>query len=278
MVLDGKSLKLKILNEIKNEVSKLTVKPKLVVIQVGNDEASNVYIKQKCDMCNYVGYMYEHIKLDSSVTVASILELIDKLNNDNDVTGILVQLPLPKKLNEGIIINSISPEKDVDGLTDINAGMLLHNKDCLYSCTPYGIIELLDNYNISVSGKNVVIVGRSVMVGKPMGIMMLNRDASVTMCHSKTRNLIQFTKNADILIAAIGSPKFITGDMVKEGVVVIDVGINRLSDGLCGDVDFDSVCDKASYITPVPGGVGPMTIAMLSKNILKVYSKKRTVN
>jgi len=271
MILDGKHIKSIILDELKEEVKSLSVKPKLVVVQVGNDEASNVYIKQKNNMCNYIGYDFEHIKLDSDVTTEILLEVIDKLNDDMNVTGILVQLPLPMGIDTDMVVNAISPLKDVDGLTDLNNGMLFHNKDALYSCTPYGVMELLDRYNISVSGKNVVIVGRSDLVGKPMGVMMLNNDATVTICHSKTKNLSEYTKKADILVVAVGRSNFITSDMVSEGAVVIDVGISRLADGLCGDVDFESVKDKCSYITPVPGGVGPMTVAMLGKNILKAY-------
>ena len=271
MILDGKSIKNKIMDELRDEVVNLSIKPKLVVIQVGNNEASNVYIKQKNNMCNYIGYDFEHIKLDSDVTTEILLEVIDKLNDDMNVTGILVQLPLPMGIDTDMVVNAISPLKDVDGLTDLNNGMLFHNKDALYSCTPYGVMELLDRYNISVSGKNVVIVGRSDLVGKPMGVMMLNNDATVTICHSKTKNLSEYTKKADILVVAVGRSNFITSDMVSEGAVVIDVGISRLADGLCGDVDFESVKDKCSYITPVPGGVGPMTVAMLGKNILKAY-------
>lgn len=271
MILDGKSIKNKIMDELRDEVNDLSIKPKLVVIQVGNNEASNVYIKQKNNMCNYIGYDFEHIKLDNDVTTEMIIDVIDKLNNDDSVTGILVQLPLPMGIDTDMVVNAISPIKDVDGLTDLNNGMLFHNKDALYSCTPYGVMELLDRYNISVSGKNVVIVGRSDLVGKPMGVMMLNRDATVTICHSKTKNLSEYTKKADILVIAIGRPNFITSDMVSDGTVVIDVGISRLENGLCGDVDFESVKDKCSYITPVPGGVGPMTVAMLAKNILKAY-------
>jgi len=271
MILDGKSIKNKIMDELRDEVMDLSIKPKLVVIQVGNNEASNVYIKQKNNMCNYIGYDFEHIKLDSDVTTEILLEVIDKLNDDMNVTGILVQLPLPMGIDTDMVVNAISPLKDVDGLTDLNNGMLFHNKDALYSCTPYGVMELLDRYNISVSGKNVVIVGRSDLVGKPMGVMMLNNDATVTICHSKTKNLSEYTKKADILVVAVGRSNFITSDMVSEGAVVIDVGISRLADGLCGDVDFESVKDKCSYITPVPGGVGPMTVAMLGKNILKAY-------
>ena len=271
MILDGKSIKANILDELKLEVSELQVKPKLVVIQVGNDEASNVYIKQKNNMCNYIGYDFEHIKLDSEVTTDKVLGVVERLNNDNSVNGILVQLPLPNVLDTNRIVNAVSPLKDVDGLTDMNNGKLFHGKDALYSCTPYGVMELLDRYDISVSGKNVVIVGRSDLVGKPMAMMMLNKDATVTVCHSKTRNLSEYTKKADILVVAVGRPNFVTSDMVSDETVVIDVGISRTDAGLCGDVDFNSVKDKTKYITPVPGGVGPMTVAMLAKNVLKAY-------
>lgn len=271
MILDGKNIKDIILDELKEEVSKLSVKPKLVVIQVGNNDASNVYIKQKHNMCNYIGYEFEHINLDSDVTTDMVLELVNKLNGDDSVNGILVQLPLPDEIDSNMVVNAVSPLKDVDGLTDLNNGMLFHEKDALYSCTPYGIMELLDRYNISVSGKNVVVVGRSDLVGKPMAMMMLGSDATVTICHSKTRNLSDFTKNADILVVAVGKPNFITSDMISDDTVVIDVGISRTENGLCGDVDYESLKDKCSYITPVPGGVGPMTVAMLGKNVLKAY-------
>ena len=274
-VLDGKSIKIEVLDELRDEVSMMEEKPNFVVIQVGNNEASNVYIKQKHNLCDYVGYEYEHIKLDDDTDMDSMLELIDKLNNDESVNGILVQLPLPELIDENRIVNAISPLKDVDGLTDINNGMLFHGKDTLYSCTPYGIMELLDRYEINVSGKNVVIVGRSDLVGKPMSVMMLNKDATVTVCHSKTKNLSEFTRNADILVAAVGIPKFITEDMVMDGAIVIDVGISRTENGLCGDVDYENVCDKCAYITPVPGGVGPMTVAMLAKNVTKAYKLQK---
>lgn len=271
MILDGRNIKNIILDELKEEVSKLSAKPKLVVVQVGNDDASDVYIKQKNNMCNYVGYDFEHIKLDDMVDTYEIVEIIEKLNYDNSVTGILIQLPLPDKIDTDVVVNAISPFKDVDGLTNLNRGMLFGGKDTLYSCTPSGIIEMLDRYNISVSGKNVVVVGRSDLVGKPLAMMMLNRDATVTVCHSKTKNLSEITKGADILVVAVGEPNFITRDMISENVVVIDVGINKLDGTLCGDVDFESVKYKCSYITPVPGGVGPMTVAILAKNILKAY-------
>lgn len=277
MILDGKRIKNIILDELALEVKDLSVKPKLVVIQVGDNEASNVYIRQKKNMCEYIGYEYEHIKLDSMVNTNVVVDIIRKLNNDKNVDGILVQLPLPKHIDSDVVLNSISYLKDVDGLTDINNGMLFHRKDTLYSCTPYGVMELLDRYNISVSGKNVVIVGRSDLVGKPMAMMLLEKDATVTICHSKTNNLSNFTKNADILVVAVGKPKFITSDMVAEDTVIIDVGINRIDDGLCGDVDFENIKNKCSYITPVPGGVGQMTVAMLAKNIFKAY-KNRNFN
>lgn len=271
MILDGKSIKNTILDELRLEVSNLSIKPKLVVIQVGDNEASNVYINQKHNMCNYVGYEFSHVKLDANITTDDILTVINQLNIDQSVNGILVQLPLPLGIDTDKVVNAVSPDKDVDGLTYLNNGRLFHTKDSLYSCTPSGIMELLSRYNISISGKNVVIVGRSNLVGKPMGMLMLNQDATVTICHSKTKNLSEYTKNADILVVAVGKPNFITGDMVSSNSIVIDVGISRTENGLCGDVDFDSVKDIVSYITPVPGGVGPMTVAMLAKNILKAY-------
>lgn len=274
-ILDGKRVKLQILNELRDEISKLKIHPKLVVVQVGNNEASNVYIKQKSNMASYIGYGFEHIKLASDVSTDDVLELINKLNNDDNVNGILVQLPLPNMIDENMVVNAISPLKDVDGLTDLNNGMLFHGKDTLYSCTPYGIMELLDRYSINVGGKNVVIVGRSDLVGKPMSVMMLNKDATVTVCHSKTKNLSEFTRNADILVVAVGIPKFITEDMVSDDTIVIDVGISRTENGLCGDVDYENVASKCSYITPVPGGVGPMTVAMLAKNVTKAYKLQK---
>lgn len=271
MILDGKNIKNIILDELKDEVSKLSCRPKLVVIQVGDDGASNVYIKQKDNMCSYVEYDFEHIKLDNNVDTFSMVEIIKKLNNDDRVNGILVQLPLPDGIDVNTVVNAIHPLKDVDGLSELNSGKLYYGKDALYSCTPFGIMEMLDRYNISVSGKNVVVIGRSNLVGKAITLMMLNRDATVSVCHSKTKNLSEYTRIADILVVAVGRPNFITADMVSEGTVVVDVGINRLESGLCGDVDFESVKDKCSYITPVPGGVGPMTVAILAKNILKAY-------
>ncbi len=270
-ILDGKKIKQEILDELKEEVSKLKNKPHLVVIQVGNNEASNVYIKQKAKMARYVGYQFHHIKLDDTITEEELLYEIDKLNKDKSVHGILVQMPLPSQINTYKVQNAVLPEKDVDGLSDINTGKLFHGKDALYSCTPFGVMELLKRYKINVVGKNVVVVGRSNLVGKPMATMLINEGATVTICHSKTNDLPKYTFNADILIVAVGKPKLITADMVKDGAVVIDVGINRLENRLCGDVDYENVLPKCSYITPVPGGVGQMTVAMLGKNVLKAY-------
>ena len=275
ILLDGKTLKQKILDNLKEEVSHLEVKPKLVVIQVGNDPASCVYVKQKANMAKYIGYDFLHLEIDSNITQAKLLEIINDLNFDDTVDGILVQMPLPKQLDANIIANAIFSVKDVDGLTDVNTGMLVHNKETLVSCTPQGIIDLLKAYNISLEGKNVVIVGRSILVGKPLANLLINLNATVTVCHSKTKNLKEITKTADILVSAVGKKHFIKEDMVKENAIIVDVGINRENDKLYGDVDLANVKNKVSYITPVPGGVGPMTVAELAKNVLKAYNLRR---
>ncbi len=275
IILDGKKIKTEILDELKDEVSKLSEKPNFVVIQVGDNPASNVYIKQKAKMAEYVGYGYTHLKFPEDITEEVLLNEIDRLNKDDRIHGILVQMPIPNHIDTNLIQNAVSPEKDVDGLSDVNAGKLFHGKDALFSCTPYGVMEILKRYDIKVEGKHAVIVGRSNLVGKPMSTMLTNAGATVTLCHSKTKDLQMHTKMADILIVCVGKPKMITTDMVSEGTVVIDVGINRLDDGLCGDVDFDNVADKCAYITPVPGGVGPMTVAMLGQNVLKAYMMQK---
>ncbi len=271
-LLDGKSVKKQILEELKEKITKLDRKPGLVVIQVGEDPASKVYVGQKEKMSNDLGYKYEHIKLNEKVEEKEVLDIINKLNNDDTVDGILVQMPLPKHLDSKKIQNTIDKNKDVDGLCDINAGKLSHNVDTLVPCTPKGVMDILKHYNIEVEGANVVIVGRSDLVGKPLASLMINNNATVTICHSKTKNLESFTKNADILIAAVGKKGIITSNMVKDNAVVIDVGINRVDGKLYGDVDFEGVKDKVSYITPVPGGVGQMTVAELGKNVLKAYN------
>lgn len=270
-LLDGKKIKLEKIDELKNEISKLNRKPGIVVIQVGNDSASNVYVKSKEKTALELGCNFEHIKFNEDVSEDILLGKIDKLNADNNVDGIIVQMPLPSNLNTSKIQNRVSSKKDIDGLTDINAGLLFHNKDTLVPCTPKGIMEILDYYNIKVSGKHVVIVGRSELVGRPLMSLMLNNNATVTICHSYTSNLKEICKSADILVAAVGKKHMITKDMVKDGAVVIDVGINREDGKLYGDVDFDSVKEICKFITPVPGGVGQMTVLALYQNLLKAY-------
>lgn len=269
--IDGKIISTKIKEELKAEIKTYMIKPCLAVIQIGNDEASNVYISAKQKACSEVGIYLKHIKFDEDSREIEIINKIIELNNDEYVHGILLQLPIPEKFNEEKLINYISRNKDVDGLTDINVGKLINNKKCLVSCTPQGIIKLLEESGVSIPGKNVVIVGRSKLVGKPLISLFLNNDATVTVCHSKTNNLKDFTKNADILVVAVGKKHLITEDMVKKDSVVIDVGINRIDGKLYGDVDYENVKNKVSLITPVPGGVGPMTVAMLLCNVNTVY-------
>ena len=271
-ILDGKKIKLEILNDLKEKISKLQRRPGFVVIQVGSDPASSVYVKQKANMASIVNIDFEHIKLDEDIEQETLLDIINSLNMNSLVDGILVQMPLPKHIDAKVIQNAIDPVKDVDGLTDINMGKLAHNVDGLVPCTPMGIIDMLKFYNIDINGKCVTIVGRSDLVGKPLSSLMTNNNATTILCHSKTNNLKEFTRMADILVCAVGKPRFITCDMVKRNGVVIDVGINRLDDSkLCGDVDYDNVKENVSYITPVPGGVGQMTVAELGKNIYKAY-------
>lgn len=269
--IDGKIISTKIKEELKAEIKTYMIKPCLAVIQIGNDEASNVYISAKQKACSEVGIYLKHIKFDENSREIEIINKIIELNNDEYVHGILLQLPIPEKFNEEKLINYISRNKDVDGLTDINVGKLINNKKCLVSCTPQGIIKLLEESGVSIPGKNVVIVGRSKLVGKPLISLFLNNDATVTVCHSKTNNLKDFTKNADILVVAVGKKHLITEDMVKKDSVVIDVGINRIDGKLYGDVDYENVKNKVSLITPVPGGVGPITVAMLLCNVNTVY-------
>lgn len=269
--IDGKIISTKIKEELKAEIKTYMIKPCLAVIQIGNDEASNVYISAKQKACSEVGIYLKHIKFDEDSREIEIINKIIELNNDEYVHGILLQLPIPEKFNEEKLINYISRNKDVDGLTDINVGKLINNKKGLVSCTPQGIIKLLEESGVSIPGKNVVIVGRSKLVGKPLISLFLNNDATVTVCHSKTNNLKEFTKNADILVVAVGKKHLITEEMVKKDSVVIDVGINRIDGKLYGDVNYENVKNKVSLITPVPGGVGPMTVAMLLCNVNTVY-------
>lgn len=270
-LLDGRKVKEVGLENLKSKLAKLDKTLTLAVIQIGNDPASNIYVSNKNKTAAKLGCNFIHIKFDETVEEKEVLEKIDELNYDEDIDGILVQMPIPKHLNETLIQNRVKSYKDVDGLTDINAGLLVHNKDSLISCTPHGILTLLNYYDIKISKKHVVIVGRSNLVGKPLINLMLNNDATVTVCHSKTENLSDITKTADILIVAVGRPNFIKEDMVKDGAVVVDVGINRVDDKIVGDVNFDSVSKKVSAITPVPGGVGQMTILELFNNLYKAY-------
>lgn len=271
-IIDGKKYSLKLKEQLREEVSQLEIKPCLVVISVGDNPASKVYVSQKEKCANYIGINYKHLHFDE-INENELIKEINELNNDVNVSGIIVQLPLPKGMNEELIVNTISPSKDVDGLTYLNAGKLLNNKDALISCTPKGIMYLLKEEKIDLEGKNVVVVGRSILVGKPMMNLLINANATVTLCHSKTKDLGKITKKADVLVVAIGKKHFITRDMVKKGAVVIDVGINRIDGKLYGDVFFDDVYDKVKKITPVPGGVGPMTVVMLMENVIKAFNK-----
>ena len=272
-ILDGKQLAKKIRANLKIECDELKqkgIQPKLAVIMVGNDSASKVYVKNKSKACEDVGVEFEEILLSEETTQQQLEEIIEKLNKDDKIHGILLQSPIPKNLDINRAFEKISPNKDVDGFHPINVGKLALNKDTFVSCTPYGIMKIFEEYNIDLTGKDVVIVGRSNIVGKPLIQCALNKNATVTVCHSKTKNLSEHTKRADILISAIGKPQFITADMVKQGCIVIDVGINRTEQGkIVGDIDFENVEKKVEYITPVPGGVGPMTIAMLMNNVIK---------
>jgi methylenetetrahydrofolate dehydrogenase (NADP+)/methenyltetrahydrofolate cyclohydrolase len=271
VLLDGRKIKELVFNDMKDKVSKLDRKPTLAVISTMNDRASSVYIASKKRMCEYIGYDFREFNFDN-ISEDELISLIERLNRYEDIDGILLQLPLQAGIDCERVINYIDYRKDVDGITDINMGRVVNNNNYLSSCTALGIIRLLESYSISIKGKNVVIVGRSRLVGKSLASMFLNMDATVTLCHSKTKNLEFYTKNADILVVAVGKSKFIKKEMVKDKSVVIDVGIHKLSDGsIVGDVDFDDVADKVEYITPVPGGVGQMTVAILSENIYKAY-------
>ena len=275
-LMNGKEVAERIKTQVKDEIIACGLAPRLAVIVVGNNPASKIYVNNKKKACEQVGIESLEYIFPEDVTEAELIQIIDELNEHPCVSGILVQLPLPKHINEAVILERIAPEKDVDCFTAINTGKLWLGKHDLAPCTALGILELLDYYNIDIVGKHCVIVGRSNIVGKPVAALMLERNATVTVCHSKTKNLPDITRQADILISAVGKPRFITWGMVKDDAVVIDVGINRDENGkLCGDVDFfknpdggDGVADRASYITPVPNGVGPMTVAMLMKNTL----------
>ena len=272
-IIDGKKLAKQIREKLKIECEELQekgIKPKLAVIMVGDDKASKIYVKNKSKACDEIGIEYEEYLLEKDIKQKELIELINKLNNDKSVNGILLQSPIPEGLDINEAFRIISPEKDVDGFNPTNVGKLVLNQDTFVSCTPYGIMKMFEAYYIELEGKKVVVLGRSNIVGKPLVQCCINKNATVTICHSKTKNIKEHVKEADIVISAIGKPKYVTEDMIKEKAVVIDVGINRTEDGkIVGDVDFENVSKKASYITPVPGGVGPMTIAILMNNVIK---------
>ena len=279
-LIDGKVISAAVKERVKNEVAQLNEKGitvGLAVIIVGEDPASKIYVANKKKACEALGIISEEYALPESTTEKELLGLIDTLNAKKSINGILCQLPLPRHLDEKRIINAISPEKDVDAFHPVNVGRIMIGDYDFVPCTPAGIMEMLAYENIETEGKRCVVIGRSNIVGKPMAMLLLHKNGTVTICHSKTRNLKEICLDADILVAAVGKAKFVTADMVKEGAVVIDVGMNRENGRLCGDVDFEAVKDKASAITPVPGGVGPMTIAMLMQNTLTAAKRQNGI-
>ena len=276
VIIDGKAVATNVRNQLKEEVASLGVEIGLAVVLVGDDNASRIYVRNKINACAEIGLKSTLVELSSTATEADVLDAVAKLNSDGSIHGIIVQLPLPRHIDADKVLASINPQKDVDGCHYVQKGKLWTGTPETLPCTPYGCIELLKQYGIEMSGKHAVVIGRSNLVGRPLAELLLRENATVTICHSKTANIADITKQADILCTAIGQPKFVTADMVKDGAVVIDVGINRGDDGkLCGDVDFENVSGKCSHITPVPGGVGPMTVTMLMKNTVEAYKRNR---
>ena len=275
MIIDGKKLQSDVKERLINKINNISDKLKLVVIQVGDDPASSVYVRNKGKLCNDVGILFEHVKYDDSILEKELISKIDELNNDSSVTGILVQLPLPSSINEDRVLESIKYYKDVDGLTSDNIGNLFAGNDGIVPCTALGVMEILDSVNTDFVGANVVIVGRSKLVGLPLVSLFSRRNSTVTLCHSKTKDLKSITSNADILVVAVGKKEFIDGSYVKDGSIVVDVGINRYDGKLYGDCEFSSVLPKVKYITPVPGGVGPLTVVMLVNNVIKAYELQK---
>lgn len=281
-IIDGKKVSANVKERVRLECERLVkehgVTPGLAVVIVGDDPASRVYVNNKKKACELVGFKSEEYALPAETTQEELLSLVDTLNNKDDINGILVQLPLPKHLDDKSVIERISPKKDVDAFHAVNVGKIMLGEYDFLPCTPAGVMEMLHQYEIPVEGKQCVVIGRSNIVGKPMGMLLLHENGTVTICHSRTKNLKEVCQRADILVAAVGRAKFVTADMVKDGAVVIDVGMNRDENGkLCGDVDFENVKDKCSYITPVPGGVGPMTIATLMKNTIKACKLQNNI-
>ena len=281
-IINGKEIAASVRQEIRKEVEELKEKgfvPGLAVILVGDNQASQTYVRNKEKACLDLGMHSVLIKKPATLSQEELIENINELNQDDSIHGILVQLPLPNHINEKAIIEAISPEKDVDGFHPINIGRMMTGQSAFLPCTPYGVMVMLQHINYNLEGKHVVVVGRSNIVGKPQGQLMLNANATVTICHSKTKDLAYYTKQADVIVAAVGKRNTITADHIKEGAVIIDVGMNRNDEGkLCGDVDYEGVLDKASYVTPVPGGVGPMTITMLMKNTVQSAQKAYGLN
>ncbi len=277
-IIDGKKISAEIRAELKSEVSALDGKVGLAVVLVGDDDASKIYVRNKMRASAEIGIQSYLVELPATVTNEEVLQNIYALNENPDVNGIILQLPVPEHLNEGMLLDAISPLKDADGCHFVQKGLLWTGRPSVYPCTPHGCIELLKRYGVEIAGKRAVVVGRSNLVGKPLAQMLLDENATVTICHSKTENLGEITKTADILCVAAGCRKLVTADMVKDGAVVVDVGINRDVNGkLCGDVDYDKVSPKCSYITPVPGGVGPMTVTMLMKNAVQLYLEQKQI-
>lgn len=274
-IIDGKAVAQSIKDDLKAKISALDFKISLAVIKVGNDPASEVYVRNKIKACEYIGINSINVNLAETVSQNELETEVQKLVDDDNIDGILVQLPLPKGLNEEKIISMIPPTKDVDGFSDENMGKMMAGKLCAVACTPKGVLRLIESTGVDFNGKNAVVVGRSNNVGKPIALLLLNKNCTVTTCHSKTKNIEEYTKNADILVVAVGKPKFVTKNMVKKDAIVIDVGINRTEHGLVGDTDFDNLSDVASFITPVPGGVGPMTVAMLMQNTYELSLRRR---
>lgn len=275
MLLDGKKAAQVIKNKISEEVKKAGEDITLAIIEVGDDQASLIYLASKQKSCEELGIKTQIFQMPTNINQKEIIRLIESLNNDDKINAIMVQSPLPSHIDEEEVLNAVNPIKDVDGLGIYNQGKLFKKLPCVVPATAQASISLLKTNNIDIAGKNVVIVGRSTIVGKPLAMLFLNENATVTIAHSKTTNLKEVTKKADILAVAIGKPKFITADMVKKDAVVIDIGINRVAGKMCGDVDFDSVCNVASYISPVPGGVGPVTTAILLQNVIKCYKEQK---
>ncbi len=275
--MDGKALSLTIESKIKEKVSEYNSKgyrkPKLVVLLIGDNPASVTYVKNKEKACERVGIESIVYRMDANVQTNDVLNVVNELNTDNTVDGILVQLPIPKQLDVNLIIETLDPNKDVDGLHPVNIAKLYANQDGFVPCTPRGIMTLLNHYNIEISGKHAIVIGRSALVGRPVAQLLLNENATVTVCHSKTKDLAQLTRLADIVVVAIGRDKFLTTDHINHANAIIDVGINRVNDKLVGDVDYEALMEKVDYMTPVPGGVGPMTIVSLLENTLKSYEK-----